>query len=293
MRVFVVVFVWLFGVVLAHPTGHLLFEGGVLFWSFVCPVNDARHHACVMVWDEAGGVRPWLVSEYPASDWMLAPGGDGALFLFETYFDAARDVNRSRLLKADYLQEPVVVWDWFDDAFHVGQSGFVVLADGSVLFAAYPHVYVLREHEVPVRWSGWLLDEAVFSVASAGEAGLLVSAERDIWLVSSGGEVAQHWPDLLEDALVDVPFMGNRIFDAAFHDDVLWLAYWGQRRFDVLKDGQRDTVLSVAPPFLPHAVAAGDGVVFFLASSVEAAGRLEPQLWKLESGVLVRIWGVD
>ncbi len=52
----------------AHPTGSMVFDGKYLLWSYVCPVGNPSHKACVMMWDEEKGVRPWIISEHEASD---------------------------------------------------------------------------------------------------------------------------------------------------------------------------------------------------------------------------------
>ena len=274
--------------VFAHPAGNMVYTGEVLLWSYVCPVDTLNHIACIMTWSEQEGVRPWLISEYPASDWLLSLSSADELYLLERYYDPTRQKHRVRLLKSLPFQEPMVVWSWFEDTYRVGESGFVMLSDSQMLFARHPHLYIMEQGQEPEQWRAW--SQAVNRVMPAENGQLLVQSNEDIWLISPTGEVKHHWSELLEQVEDDLPFMGNRIFDAAYQAPKLWLAYWGQRRFDVIADRRR-TVLKFSPPFLPHAVAAGDDRTFFLASSLDPGHDIRPQLWMLDATGLKQIWG--
>lgn len=274
--------------VLAHPAGDMVYAGDVLLWSYVCPVDTSTHTACVMMWSEREGVNPWLISEYPASDWFHSLSSARELYLLERYHDPSRQKQHVRLLKSLSFQEPKVIWDWFDDTHRVGEGGFVMLSDSQMLFARHPHLYVVKQGQAPKQWRAW--SQAVNRVRSAENGQLLVQSDEDIWLISRTGEVKRHWHELLEQVEDNLPFMGNRIFDAAYRAPNLWLAYWGQRRFDVIAERRR-TVLELSQPFLPHAVAAGDDRTFFLASSLDPGHDIRPQLWMLDATGLRQIWG--
>lgn len=242
-----------------------------------------------MVWDDQEGVRPWLTSDHPASDWMMSPTDSNTIFLIERYHDPSRQRHRARLLKATPAGETKILWPWFDDTHRFGEGGFVVLPDGSVLFARYPHLFMMYEGQKPEIWPGWAKE--VTRIKRAGADQLLIQSENDIWLASLSGYVEKHWTNLLEERNGNFPFMGNRIFDAAYDASELWLAYWGKRRFDVVGMNGRKTIFEFNPPFLPHAVAAGSQKAFCLASSLDPGNDIHPQLWMLDKQGLQLIWG--
>lgn len=272
---------------LAHPTGSMVVVGDLLLFSYVCPVDTADHRACVMAWDEVGGVRPWLVSERDASDWMIAVDGDGVL-LVERYYDQGRQLHRARLLRAEPLGEPTPLGDWYDDTLRFGEAGFAPLSDGSVVFVRYPDLWIWREGSDPEPWRPW--PTPVRSVRAAGPDRLLIRAEDEAWLTTPDGEIVRGWEGLLDPEVDAPPFLGNVVFDASFDGEALWLAYWGQRRFDAVREGGRETVLQLEAPLLPHAVAAGDGGAFLLASSLDPGSAIRPRLWRLSGGELVELW---
>lgn len=276
----------------AHPTGTMITAGDFLLWSYVCPVDSTEHRACVMVWDDQEGARIWLTSEHAASDWMIAPTGGEEVLLVERYFDASIDGHRFRVLEAVPLEEPRVLSGWMEDDHRFGEAGFTRLPNEEFLFARYPHLYTMRLGGDPVAWGRWPSGDAraVAEVEFVPPDRLLVRSEEQAWLVSLDGEPIEHWTALLEEPTMPLPLMGNRVFDAAYDGSSLVLAYWGQRRFDVIQGGERSSIHVVEPPFLPHAVAASDGRVFLLASSLDPSSPIRPRLWLWEGEDVALIW---
>jgi hypothetical protein len=274
----------------AHPTGGMVVIDGRLLWSYVCPIEDADHHACVMLWDEESGVRPWLTSAFPASDWMLAPAPEGKVYLVERYFDQARQANRARLLTATVGAEPEVIIPWFDDAHRFGEGGFAALGDGRFLFARYPNLYVLDRDGSATMWKEW--SEPVYGLKQTQGGSLLIRGESVAWLTTHDGTVLESWPGLLQELTTEPPFMGNRVFDADHADGSLWIAYWGKRRFEVLRGDARTVIKSFDAPWLPHAVAVDDRSAFMLASTIAPGGDggIRPSLWHLKDDSLRLLW---
>jgi hypothetical protein len=278
-------FVW------THPTGNMVYTGEMLLWSYVCPVGNSSHIGCVMTWSEKSGVKPWLVSEHGASDWMMSLNERNEVYLLERHYDVAKQKHRIRLLKGKPFEKPVVLWDWFDDTYRLGEGGFVMLSDNQILFARYPHLLVMRQDHKTEQWQAW--SKEVNRVRLVEGRHLLIQGDDTFWLTSLAGEVQAQWSDLLDHVSGELPFMGNRIFDASYHGSKLWLAYWGQRRFDVIEEDNREIMLKFEPPFLPHAVATGNHKVFFLASSLDPDNAIRPQLWIMEDKQLRLIWNAS
>ena len=84
----------------SHPTGNMLTINEMVLFSYICPLNDPQHHACIMMWSEKTGIQPWLNSDHPASDWMISPAGEGKVYLIERYYQSENKVNMCRLLEA-------------------------------------------------------------------------------------------------------------------------------------------------------------------------------------------------
>jgi hypothetical protein len=276
---------------LAHPTGSMVVIDGTVLWSYVCPVGNPDHHACVMSWDEEAGARPWLISSFPASDWMMAPAPDGKVYLLERYFDQARQTNKIRLLIASVGATPEELIPWFDDAHRFGEGGFAAMEDGRFLFARYPNLYILDEDGSATIWQEWPVP--VFGLRQTQDGSLLIRGESEAWLTTHDGTILKGWSRLLQELTSEPPFMGNRVFDADYVDGSLWIAYWGKRRFEVIRGSTRTVVKSFEEPWLPHAVAADGGSAFMLASTIAPGDDqgIRPNLWRMKDDSLDLLWG--
>jgi hypothetical protein len=275
----------------AHPTGSMVVIEGRLLWSYICPVEDPDHHACVMIWDEESGIRPWVTSTFPASDWMMAPAPDGNVYLVERYFDQARQTHKVRLLTSAVNAEPQVLIPWFDDTHRFGEGGFAALGDGRFIFARYPDLYVLNLDGSASIWRKW--PEPVVGLKQTHNGFFLIRGESDAWLTTRNGTVLESWSGLIQELTAEPPFMGNRVFDADHADGSLWLAYWGKRRFELIKGTNRTIIKSFDDPWLPHAIAADGRSVFLLASTITPDGGqgIRPNLWHLRDDSLELLWG--
>ena len=291
-RLFVfILFFTLIVPVAAHPTGSMLVINGTLLWSYVCPLDDTEHHACVMRFDEENGVRPWLTSTFTASDWMMAPAPNNQVFLAERHFDQIQQINKVRLLVASVGVTPRELISWFDDVHRFGEGGFAVLEDGRFLFARYPKLYILNKDGTTTVWREW--PAPVYGLRQTQDGSLLIRGEAQAWLTAHDGTLLKSWSGLLQQLTQEPPFMGNRIFDADYCADSLGIAYWGKRRFDVIKTTSRTVLMSFNQPWLPHAVACDGNITYMLASTLEPGHErgIRPNLWRLKDGVLDRLWG--
>ncbi len=275
---------------LAHPTGSIVAVGDVIAWSYVSPIGDLNHHACVMTWSENEGVDTWLVSENDASDWMISPADSEHVYLIERYYDHAANGNRYRLLFSKIGGVPEVRWPWSEDTQRIGEGGFVMLSEDEILFARYPHVYRMKRGESPVIWNEFSHPVSGLRPLEGGQ--LLVHSEREATLVDSRGQVSQHWENLLEEVPEsELPFHGNRVFDLDYSNECLWVAYWGKRRFDRWMDTETfETIHQLEKPFLPHGVVTSQHDVFLLASSLDPGVEITPRLWKWREDQRTLIW---
>jgi len=66
-----VVLLFLTSFAFAHPTGNMVAVGESVFWSYINPINDPNHYACVMIWTKGSQPIVFFQSEYAASDFML------------------------------------------------------------------------------------------------------------------------------------------------------------------------------------------------------------------------------
>ncbi len=245
-----------------------------------------------MIWDEKNGVRPWLTSTYSASDWTMSPNPDGSIYIIERYYDNARDIFMVRLFLAENgVDDPVEIKPWFQDNYRFGEAGFAAINDTSFVFVKYPDLYKLNEDGSAEIWKEW--QEPLFGLRHTLDGNLLLRGESDMWLTDYEGNILRSWSDLIQPLTTDPPFSGNQIFDSDYNNGELWLAYWGHRKFEFIKDENRTVIKQFESPFVPHAVAVDNQNAFVLASTIEPSVSRDilPNLWRFHNDSLELIWG--
>ncbi|MCP9237340.1 hypothetical protein [Lewinella sp. JB7] len=238
----------------AHPTGNLVVLGEHIYWSYIDPIDDPDHLACIMTWTEGAPPRIMLRSEFPASDYLLAPHND-ELYIIERRFVHTDETFYCRILKMKAGESPTVLWDWFADEWRIGEGGFFMASDRQIVFARYPGVYTLEKGGTPVPYP-FIVPQPIRKLwRLAREQTLLLSANA-CWLVDAEGTVLEHWSGLVDPTVSDATLNRNDTFDVDYRDGVLLLAYWGKRTFEVIfPDGRRRTLAEMKAPDVPHWVA--------------------------------------
>ena len=128
----------------AHPTGNLLVVGEQVLWSYISPVEDPDHKACIMSWKPGTDPIVLLQSEYPASDFMLSARGE-EIYAVERRYLAAEDRFESRVLKLGPGKTAEEIWPWFPDSWHVGEAGFFMRSpDPALTHSPLRHVLVMK-----------------------------------------------------------------------------------------------------------------------------------------------------
>lgn len=274
---------------MAHPTGSMLENNTILAWTYVCPIDSSNHKACIMLKKTNGSISPWLVSEFNGSNWTMSSSEDDYVYLVESYHDHAKNLQRTKLIKARLAEEPEVLWDWFDDPYQFGQQGFIRYKNNSFLFVKYPHIYIINEKRQVSIWRKW--NKPVSKIKYVSKNKLLVLNDDEVKLISFSGELLKSWNSLSEETSQELPFMGNKIFDVDYKDDELVLAYWGKYRCDKINnDGKRSTLKVFEAPYVPHWVFLNEKGTYCFASSINPGEAIQPELWLIDEKDSVLIW---
>ncbi|MFN0290805.1 hypothetical protein [Pedobacter helvus] len=83
----------------AHPTGNLITVGDNVLWSYINPINDPDHHACIMSWDKKSAPKVFIQSEFSASDYMLY-NNQNEIYIIERRHLQATQKFEIRLMKS-------------------------------------------------------------------------------------------------------------------------------------------------------------------------------------------------
>lgn len=271
----------------AHPTGNMVIHREHLLWSYVYPLDDPEHHACVMIWDKKSEPKTYIISEFPASDWMIYASAE-SLYLIERRYLADKDEFQFRVLKGNLSEKPWEIWPWTDDLWRTGEAGFIMESDHSMIFCAYPDVLRMVKGGKPEKYLE--TDQPVRKVKEVSDGNLLLLGESHCDLVNPSGVILRTWNKLLKQYPDDPPLNRNMIFDADYLNGKLVIAYWGNRSFELFSGrNERKILKKFDPPWAPHWVAFEGKTVYLFASCIEAGKNPRPQLLKYDEK-LTEVW---
>lgn len=253
----IIVLVWMLiaqgSFVFAHPTGNMITVGENILWSYVNPISDPNHFACVMIWTEDSDPKVYVQSEYAASDFMLY-NNRNEIYIIERRFLQESDEFQVRVLKSTIDRAPRVLWDWFKDEHRIGEGGFFMLSDNQMVFGKYPDTYSLIRGEEPTKYFDF--DHPIIRIRAVEQNQILLLGDNSCYLVQRDGKILKQWIDLVDPGVENPPMRRNQVFDADYSNGELLLAYWGRRSFDLINaSGKRKIILQQTEPYAPHWVA--------------------------------------
>mgnify|MGYP000395008734 CR=1 FL=1 len=283
-------FITLSSIAFAHPTGNMISVGDLLFWSYINPINDPEHHACIMIWEKDSEPCVFLQSEFPASDYMLY-NNQNDIYIIERRHQETTQSFEVRLLKVTIDQEAEVIWDWFKDEWRIGEGVFIMLSANQMVFGKYPEIYSLRKHGKPQKYFDF--DQPIKRIRPVEDNQILLLGDNACYLTRQDGSIVKQWDQLIDEKVEAAPLNRNQIFDVDYEKGNLLIAYWGKRSFEWIdKNGQRQTLLQQSEPLTPHWVAFWNNEKLLFSSELVFNGSTpKPQLILMDStGKSKMIW---
>lgn len=239
--------------VFAHPTGNMITSGDHVLWSYINPIDDSSHKACVMIWNKNSEPRIFIQSEYPASDYMLY-SNQNEIYIVERRHLQAAQVFEVRVLKTTVGTKPKVIWNWFQDEWRIGEGGFFMRSDNQMVFGKYPEIYSLKKGEKPLIF--FEFNPPIKAIRAVENNHILLLGDNSCYLTEQNGTILNQWHKLIDNGVKNAPLNRNQIFNADYKNGKLLLAYWGKRSFELVDEtGVQKTILQQTNPLTPHWVA--------------------------------------
>lgn len=275
----------------SHPTGNMISVGHHVLWSYINPIDDTKHHACVMIWREDSTPKVLIKSAFPASDFILY-SRDDFVYILERRFIQSSEAFESRILKMKIGEKPIEIWSWFKDDWRVGEGGFFMASDNQIIFAKYPEVYCLDKGEKPLKYP-FETPEPVSRLKAVENNHFLLMADNACYLLNEKGDILKTWSNLLDENIDNAPLNRNRIFDIDYRKGELLIAYWGKRSFETISaHGERKIILQQEEPFVPHWVCYhGTNKMLFSSKLIFDGSTPKPNLLLNKSNrALIEVW---
>ncbi|WP_242203179.1 hypothetical protein [Aestuariivivens insulae] len=250
----------------AHPTGNMITVGDHVLWSYINPIDDPNHKACIMIWDKGSKPKVFIQSTYSASDFMLY-NNQNEIYIVERRYLQATQSFEVRVLKTTVDTTPKVIWNWFKDEWRIGEGGFFMLSDNQMVFGKYPDIYTLKKGEKPITY--FEFDHPIKRIRPVQNNQILLLGDNGCYLVQQNGTLLKQWPKLIDTNVKNAPLNRNQIFDADYKNGKLLFAYWGKGSFELVdENGNHQTVLKQEKPLTPHWVAFLDNDMLLFSSKL-------------------------
>jgi len=176
-------------VVYSHPTGNMITVGEHVLWSYINPINDPEHHACIMIWHNNSEPKVFLQSEHAASDYMLYNDQED-IYIIERRLIEKTQNFQIRVLKTRIDTTPNVIWDWFEDKWRIGEGGFFMLSENEIVFGRYPEVYRMEKGKSPTRY--FQFNEPVKRIRAVENNKILLLGDYGCYLTDQNGRILKH-----------------------------------------------------------------------------------------------------
>lgn len=299
-KLFLILFFSLFGkFTVAHPIGNIITLDDHVLWSYVSPVGDIDHHACVMIWNQESKPKIWLQSEHTSSDFTLYTK-DKIIYIIESRYNQAQDVFETRILKAKLNEKPLVIWPWFLDKWKIGSNGFFMNSDTQVVFGSYPNIYCMDKDSDGEAKVYFKINDAINKIKPVEEDEILLLSDQNCWLTNQEGQILKSWKGLPEKNISNAPMGRNNMYDVDYHKGKLLMAYWGKQSFELIdKDGSRKVLKQCKSKWVPHWVSFHEDKALLFASFMDfetpftSDGKkttIAPQFELYQKGSISKIW---
>ncbi|MFH6602500.1 hypothetical protein ACEZ3G_03360 [Maribacter algicola] len=276
----------------SHPTGNLIVVNDYVLWSYINPVQDKDHHACIMIWKEGTEPRPLITSKFPASDFM-AYAKSRTVYLIERKYIQENDTFEARVLKGSLDGEFEEIWPWFKDEWRIGEGGFAMPSDDEIVFCSYPDILRLKKGKAPKPFLEF--GREVKRARFLTDGNILLLADDRCWLTDDQGNVFKEWKNLIDENVDEPPLGRNQIFDVDYSDGKLLVAYWGKRCFySIDENGNREIVWQLDDPDTPHWVAfRGNERLLFASKLIFDGSMPRPRLVSVNDKETKPVWITD
>ncbi|MEC3907510.1 hypothetical protein VOI54_10810 [Tamlana sp. 2201CG12-4] len=265
----------------AHPTGNMITVGDNVLWSYINPIDDPNHKACIMIWNKESKPKIFIQSEYTASDFMLYNNLDEIYIIERRHLQTTQDFE-VRVLKTTINTEPKVIWNWFKDEWRIGESGFFMLSDDKMVFGKFPKIYCLEKGKKPLKY--FEFDQPINRIRAVENNQILLLNSNDCYLTQQNGTILKQWNKLIDNDVKNAPLNRNQIFDIDYKNGKLLFAYWGKRSFELIDEsGKKQTIFQQKEPLTPHWVAfLGHEKLLFSSKLIFDGSTPKPYLVLLE-----------
>lgn len=284
----------------AHPWGGLVIDSdGNIYFTFICPLVDDDHFACVWKIDSDLGLSETLKSERSPSDIILSRNSVRTIYAAERSGNAPNYSNRFWILGSNGERESLINTR-NQSLFHI--QAYAVHENGDLYFARNDSIFVRNKESqiiaLPISIpNGERIGLLEFS--PSGELYILAGDELHVFHENKLSLIAQEIRDKNPE---NIPFRGaNILFDMVIDQDgSAYLAYYGNRKvIRINKEGSISTIMESEGPWSPHGIDIFNGELYVLESTLGDGtwwkfwqdSRIIPRVRKLGSdGVITTIF---
>ncbi len=270
----------------AHPWGGLVIDNeGNIYFTFICPIEDDNHYACVWKITPSKEMQHVLKAQLSPSDIILSRNLNRDVIAAERSGQNPR--HRNKLWKIEPTDNQLLIPTTSDQSqFHIQSIAVnkkleVYFANGTDIFFrdSLDQVQKLNDQSFErIGLTAWGPDEELYFMSS-----------DDIYIYD-GIEYKLLISGLRKSNPEDIPFSGaNIFFDMAVDKDRnVYLAYYGNREIiKISPNGTSEVILKSEKPWSPHGIDTFNGDIYVLESTI-GDGKWW-RFWEEDPGIVPRV----
>ncbi len=249
----------------SHPWGGLVIDKeGNIYFSFICPMVDDHHYACVWKIDPENNISKVYTSDRSPSDIVLSRTPSRSIFAAErtgqspNYRNQLWNISSSpfkKMLESTGMEGNFII------------QAYAVSDDGNIYFSK--HNEVIEAYSNKIISVGFEFNN--IQLMELGADGVLFVVADDNLYKLEGSNFNVVAENLRDDSPENLPFRGaNILFDMSIDKNQnVYLAYYGDRKIIKVSDqGIKTTLYESNAPFSTHGVDVFNGHVYVLESSI-------------------------
>lgn len=263
-RFFIILFC--FCISFSHPWGGLVIDKyGNIYFSFVSPMTEFDHYACVWKIDTKLQLSEYIKSPSSPSDIVLSRTLERKIFAAERLNHNGRFTSRLWQLNEDSYQEVISRTrdenEFLTQAFLVDDSGNLIYAVMNRLFSKN------TQGKTEVLDYDFKFNQ-ISNLAWGPDSSIYILGGNQLFRKDKNAEIELIAKSITENDPDDLPFAGaNIIFDMTVDElGNVFLAYYGNKRILKIQPNGTRSVFSISSPWIPHGIDYYQGEIYILES---------------------------
>jgi hypothetical protein len=254
------------GISFSHPWGGLVIDKyGNIYFTFVSPMAEFDHYACVWKIDKNLNISEFLKSPSSPSDIILSRSLERKIFAAERLNHNGNFTSRLWRLNEKTYHE--VISRTKDEREFLTQA-FIIDDKGNLVYAVKNRLFSKDKNGITDVLDYSFKFNYITNLAWGPDSSIYILGGDRLLRKDKNNELEIIATSLKQEDPEDLPFAGaNIIFDMTVDEEGnVYLAYYGNKRILKILPNGKQIVYSISSPWIPHGIDYYKGEIYILES---------------------------